>query len=137
MLKIRLVNNQVTLNNFKTFDAIEYVPNIPLTIKFQISDAETKIRFMANASAKMNIIFQKTDGGTLVKVASKLFNPNDLSLWTVSLTASESNSIVGSNFQVVLDNAGDSTLADLSDSSQLDAGQAYGVLSKQVLEGDC
>jgi len=137
MLKIKLINEQATLNNFKYFDNKEYIANFPFTIKFQVQDSESIQRLIPSASAKLNCIFQKRDSGELSKAASFLFNPDDRSLWTISFSATESNDIVGSNFQVILDFNGSSTLPDLSDSTDLRSGMAYNVISKVQFDGEC
>jgi hypothetical protein len=138
MLTIALLNENAQLNDYSIVETKDYIPNLPLKLNIQIGDNETGLRLMAQATpSKMNLIFQNSDGTELTKAAAAMFNPADMSMWTVSLTASESNAIVGSNFQVVLDMAGDSTLPDLSDATDLRSGMAYSKLSKITFDGEC
>lgn len=138
MLKVKLVDEAATLNNFRYVEAKEYIPNFKFTINFQVLKVETNMRFMAQTGSKLNVVLQKSDGLTLVKTATKMFSPGDLSMWSISLSAAESNAIVGSNFQIFLDVPGDSTLGDLSDSTDLQTGAAYNVLAKVLFDGgDC
>jgi hypothetical protein len=130
MLTIALLNENAQLNDYSIVETKDYIPNLPLKLNIQIGDNETGLRLM-------NLIFQNSDGTELTKAAAAMFNPADMSMWTVSLTASESNAIVGSNFQVVLDMAGDSTLPDLSDATDLRSGMAYSKLSKITFDGEC
>lgn len=137
MLKIKLLNEQATLNNFVLLDTKEYIPGLPLKIKFQISDSETLQRLIPGVSAKLNATFQIRDGSELVIAGTMLFNPDDRSMWQVALTALQSEDIVGSNFQVDLDFTGDSTEDDLSDATDLRSGMAYSVLQKVTFDGEC
>lgn len=137
MLKIKLLNEQLTLNNFSFISVKEYVPNYPLEIKVQISDSETTQRLIPSTDAKMNALFQKRDGTTLTKVCTMIFDPDDRSMWEASLTASETNDIVGGNVQFVLDFDGDSTTLDLADATDLRTGMAYSVLAKVTFDGEC
>lgn len=138
MLTINLLNENAQLNDYTIVEAKQYIPNLPFKIKFQILDSETAKRLMAATTpSKMNLIFQQSDGTTLTKAASPMFNPQDMSMWQVSMTATEANNIVGSNFQVLLDMAGDSTLSDLSNASDLRSGMAYNVIQKITFDGEC
>lgn len=137
MLKIKLINEQAELNNFSYVEVKEYIPNLPFSVKFQIQDSETKQRTIPNNAAKLNCVFQLRDGTELVKSASKMFSPDDKSMWKVDLSKTESNNIVGGNFQVILDFEGDSTLIDLSNATDLRSGMAYNVLSKIQFDGEC
>lgn len=137
MLKIKLLNEQTTLNNFKHVENKEYIPALPFVIKFQISESETLQRLIPTTNAKLNVIFQKRDGSELVKAATLLFNPDDRSMWNISISAAEASDIVGSNFQVILDFNGSSTVSDLSNSTDLQSGMAYNLLSKIQFDGEC
>lgn len=137
MLKIKILNEQCTLNNFSFLDVKEYIPNLPLKLKVQINDSETEQRLIPGTSAKMNAIFQKRDGTSLVKACTMLFNPDDRSMWQVLLTGVESNDIVGSNVQFDLDFTGDSTLGNLSDATDLRSGMAYSIIQKITFDGEC
>lgn len=137
MLTIKLLNEQCTLNNFDYLEQKEYIPNLPFKLKYQISDSETKQRLIPGTAAKMNAIFQTRDGSTLSKSCTMLFNPDDRSMWEVSLTAEESNDIIGSNVEFHLDFNGDSTVDDLSDATDLRAGMGYSLLAKIVFDGEC
>lgn len=137
MLKIKLLNDQMTLNNFSFVAVKEYVPNFPLDLKVQISDSETQQRLIPSTVAKMNAIFQKRDGTALTKACAMIFNPDDRSMWELELTASETNDIVGGNVQFLLDFDGDSTTPDLADATDLRTGMAYSILGKVTFDGEC
>lgn len=137
MLKIKLINEQATLNNFSYVETKEYIPNFKFSIKFQIQDSETLQRVMSDVGASCNVILQKRDGSELVKPAAYMFDPDDKSLWQVNFTAAESNDIVGGNFQVLLDFDGSAIEEDLSDSDDLRSGMAYNVLAKIQFDGEC
>lgn len=137
MLKIKLLNEQLTLNNFHYLEVKEYLPNLPLSLKIQISDSETMQRLIPGTAAKMNATFQKRDSTELVKAGTMIFNPDDRSMWKFDLTAAEANDIIGGNVLFELDFLGDSTLPDLSDATDLRAGMGYSILAKVTFDGEC
>lgn len=138
MLKIKLINEQATLNNFNHVDIKEYMPNLPFTLKVQISDSETEQRLIPSATARMNAIFQKRDGTSLSKAMAMMFNPDDRSMWSVTLTAAEAVEVVGSNVQFDLDFNGSATAPpNLSDSTDLRSGMGYSILAKIQFDGEC
>lgn len=137
MLKVKLLNEQCTLNNFEYKEVKEYIPNLPFKIKLQIMDSETDHRLIPGTAAKMNAIFQTRDGEELTVAASMLFSPDDRSMWEVSLTAEQSNDIIGGNVQFMLDFQGDSTTPDLADATDLRAGMGYSIIAKVTFDGEC
>jgi hypothetical protein len=137
MLKIKLINEQCTLNNFHFVDVKLYTPNLPFKIKIQILDSETLQRLIPGTSAKLNAILQVRDGTQITIPGTMIFNPDDRSMWQIAITAVQSNDIVGSNVQFNLDFTGDSTTSDLADASDLRSGMAYSILSKIQFDGEC
>lgn len=137
MLKIKLLNEQLTLNNFHYLEIKEYIPGLPFKIKVQIQDSETLQRLIPNTGAKLNATFQQRDGTELVKAGTMIFNPDDRSMWEISLTDDEANDIIGSNVLFELDFNGTSVQPDLSDSTDLRAGMGYSILAKVTFDGEC
>lgn len=129
MLKIDLINDQATLNNFSILPNKEYVAGYPLVIKFRISDSDTKLRLIPSTVATCTCTFQKSDGTELVKTGTMLFNPDDRSLWSISLTTQDTLDVVGTNMLVKLDMLGDTT--------DIRIGMASNVLSKITFDGEC
>lgn len=138
MLKIKLINEQATLNNFNYVEVKEYIAGQALSIKVQITDSETKQRLIPDTGARLNAIFQKRDGTELKKAGTMLFNPDDRSMWKIDLTSAETTDIIGSNVKFELDfNGSASAPPDLSTSTDLRIGMAYNVLSKITFDGEC
>lgn len=129
MLTVKIINNQATLNNFFYVDSISYVAGIAFSIPFEIFDDETKLRLIPATTATMTCVFAKSDGTTLTLPATMVFNPDDRSIWTVSISAPNSLLIVGGNFEVILDFLGDGT--------DIRVGFAQNVLDKITLDGEC
>ena len=129
MLDIKLINSQATLNYYFYISSVQYSTSESVTINFQLFDVDSGVRFIPSSSATCNVTFKQNDGTMLTVAASFLFNPSDLSMWKVSLTAMQVANIVGSNFQVTLDVLGDGTNIQ----------QALGVnlLSPIYFDGDC
>lgn len=138
MLKIKLINEQATLNNFNYVEQKEYVAGNPFVLKIQLTDSETKQRLIPSATANLNAIFQKKDGTELTIAAAMLFNPDDRSMWSVSVSAANSLEITGSNVKFELDFNGSAAAPPvLSDSTDLRVGMAYNVVSKVTFDGEC
>ena len=129
MINIALLNDQPTLNNYYSITSVQYIPGETVKINFQILDVDAKIRFIPPSAATMNVTFKKSDGTDLVKAATKLFDPDDRSIWQVSLDATESPLIIGNNFLVTLDVNGDAT--------EIEQGIGENMLTKNLFEGDC
>lgn len=138
MLKIKLVNEQIALNNFHFVEVKEYIAGQPLKLKIQINDSEIGQRLIPVLTARLNAIFQKRDGTELTVAGSMLFTPDDRSMWLIALSGAQTLDIVGSNFKVELDfNGSAATPPVLSDSTDLRVGMAYNVLSKVTFDGEC
>lgn len=110
MLEARLLNSDATLNNFKEISQVQYVPGEVLKIVIQLMSPQLDgIRYMpADSGATVDMVFQQSDGTELTKAAS-LVNSLDRSIWTVTLTSTESQAVIGSNIVAVLDELGDDT----------------------------
>ena len=128
MLEARLLNSEASLNNFKELASVSYVPGEVVKVAFRLFDPQLEIRFVPLASSTVNITIIKTDGTNLVKAAS-LISADDRSMWTFTLSATESTEIAGSNIQVDLDNGGGGT--DIRKTVIQNA------LIKQTISGDC
>lgn len=138
MLKIKLVNEQSTLNNFHFVEVKEYIAGQSLNLKIQITDSETKQRLIPATNANLIATFQKRDGTELVIAGSMMFNPDDRSMWLIALSGAQTLDIVGTNFKIDLDFNGSASVPPvLTDSTDLRTGMAYSVLSKITFDGEC
>lgn len=129
MIAIQLLNDEAALNSFSVIETKEYVPGDDIKINFQILDAQSKNRLMADGAATMTVVFQLSDGTELTKDAAFLFDSEDKSMWQVELTGADTMNVVGGNFKVVLDFLGDTT--------DIRMGMAYNALSKITFDGEC
>jgi hypothetical protein len=129
MLNVKLLNDQAELNYYFNITSVSYIPGETVKINIQFFDVDSGVRFIPSTSATCTAQFKQNDGTMLTKTASMLFNPDDRSIWQISLSTAESQVIVGSNFLVLLDVLGDSTNVQ----------QAMGVnmLSPVYFDGDC
>lgn len=128
MLSIKLLNQEASINNFFYVGHIEYVPGEAFKVNIQLINKEINQRLIPDNLATVDIIFQKTDGTELTKVATKIFGADDKSAWKVSLSAVESSTIIGSNFKVKV-TAYDGT----NNASAI----AYNVLQRNSFDGAC
>lgn len=129
MLAIKLLNDQATLNNFYNVSSRDYIPGDAFTLNFQIFDSQTKQRFMADADATIEVVFQKNDGSELTVEADVLFE-TDRSMWSVEMTAESTETIVGANFMVVM-------TTEVDEEDVIVSGMAYNALSKITFDGEC
>jgi hypothetical protein len=109
MITAVIINTQATLNNFAVTNTVSYVPGTTAKLNFQIQDPETGIRLIPGTGATCTAAFLKNDGTNNVKTCTMLFNPDDRSLWTTTLSPTDTMSIIGSNFILTLDVLGDGT----------------------------
>lgn len=137
MLKVKLINEAATLNNFKYIDSKDYVPNVPFKLKVQFFDTETDQRIMADSGAKAVAVFQTRQGTDLVVPGTFMFGPDDKSMWNFDISNTYSNDIVGSNVLFKLDFDGSSSDPDLADSDDLRSGFGFAILAKNVFDGEC
>lgn len=128
MIKAKLLNSEASLNDFFLVEAIEFVPGENLTIALQIFNAEKGIRYIPPVAATMTLTFIDSEGDELVKNAA-VIHADDRSMWKVSLTQLETETLAGQNIIVTLDVNGDATLI-------YKALIANGVI-RSNLSGDC
>ena len=129
LITANLINVQATLNNFFKVPSVNYIPGQPVTINFQIVDPVSGNRLVAGASGTCSVVFYNTDASQLTVPASMLFNPDDKSMWSVTLTGMQTQNINGGNFIINLDELGDGT--------KLDSGIINSVLLPVIFDGTC
>lgn len=129
MITIALINNLAVLNNFVAEDAIQYVPGSTVKVNFQISDDQTNQRLIPGTAAECTATIQNSDGTFTDIDCTMLFNPDDRSCWSFTMTTDMTMLLVGGNFKVTLDFLGDGT--------DIRVGMAYNVLSKITFDGSC
>jgi hypothetical protein len=137
MLKVKLIDEQATLNNFKYVDTKEYIPGQRLVLNVQILDAETGQRLIPDSGAQINAIFQQSDGTELTIPGSALFDPDDRSMYQFVLTGAQTLLVIGGNVRFDLDFNGSGTLPALANSSDLRMGMGYSLIAKITFDGDC
>lgn len=129
MLSVAILNDQPALNNYFIVDSVNYIAGETVVINFQFSDPEVLIRFIPGTLATCTVTFKLSDGTNLVKTATMLYNPDDRSIWTVTLSSSESLQVIGSSFLASLDVVGDA--------SNIQQAIATNVMSKTFFDGEC
>lgn len=138
MLLIKLLNEQATLNNFTYVETKKYSAGADVKIKVQLNDEETTRRLIPDATARLNAIFQKSDGTELTVQCTLLFGQDDRSVWQAILTAANTLLVVGSNIRFDLDFNGSATVPPvLTTSTDLRTGMAYQAISKVTFDGNC
>lgn len=124
MIKLKLLNSQATLNDYKVLNAIDYTPGEEIRLVVKLINSQLDIRFIPDAAATLNFEFLDTDGNTVTK-AGTVF-ADDRSMWEVTLTETETLTLTGGFIKVVLDDNGTTMIAI-----------AKNVLSKILIDGDC
>lgn len=128
MIKAKLLNSDASLNDYFYIEAIEFVPGENLTIAIQIFDAQRNIRYIPPLAAAMTMTFIDSNGDDVIKTAA-VIDADDRSMWKVSLTQLETETLAGQNIIITLDSEGDQSVI-------LNAFMAN-VVIRTNLAGDC
>lgn len=96
-LTAKILNSDALLNSWKEIGSVDFIPGSAKTIVLRLFDLEEDLRFVpsdAGGGPTLSLTFTKTDGTSLVKAAT-ILNAADRSMWTVSLTATETSDLFG------------------------------------------
>lgn len=108
MIKAKVLNSDAVLNNYKEIGSLEFINGEQKTLNIQLFETELNLRYVPPTTCVVTLLFNKSDGTTLSKTASVL-DSGDRSLRTVSLSESETTTLIGGNVQISLDILGDAT----------------------------
>lgn len=128
MLQAKLLNSEATLNDFLYLGSVEFVPGENVTVCLQLFNSERAIRFIPPAAATLTLTFTNSDGDQFDKVATKI-DVDDRSLWKVSFTQVETETLAGQNIIATLDVNGDA--------SKILIAFMPNVIIRSNLSGDC
>lgn len=128
MISAKILNSDAVLNNYIFLTSIEYVPGETVILNTKIYNPQLDIRFIPNNAATMTMTFKNSDGTDLIKSATKI-SADDKSMWTTTLSASETENLASSNIQIDLDTLGDTTIIYKT--------VIRNGLSKILITGDC
>lgn len=99
ILKLQMLNEDATLNNFQDIGSAQFVPGHALTLVMRLMQTQRDLRYVPDAAATMEITFQLSDGSELTKSLSFL-DAGDRSLLEVELTDVETELLIGQNLVV-------------------------------------
>ena len=128
MISATLLNSDAVLNNYITLSSIEYVPGETVILNIKLFNPQLDIRYVPDAAATMTMTFKKSDGTDLIKTATEL-DTDDRSMWTTTLSGTETLDLASSNIQIDLDTLNDATIIFKT--------VIRNGLSKILITGDC
>ena len=112
-----MLNEDATLNNFVNVGSAQFTPNFPVKFVMRLIQQVRDLRYVPSASATFSITFKLSDGTTLTKTPTFL-DAGDRSLLTVSLSASETQLLIGQNLSVTVTDGSDVSAASLQNAIQ-------------------
>lgn len=113
MLSAIIINEDAELNSFYDIGSLDFVPGSDVTLCLQLTkENKQPERYIPPAAAELTLKFLQVDGSELSKSAT-LIDADDRSLWTLDLTAAETQELVGGNILISLDVLGDASQIEL------------------------
>ena len=101
-LGIQMLDSISTLNDLKFRNQIDILPGETSTVMFQLTNADAGMRYMPGTGSSVGIVIKSVNKAfTLTKAATQPF-PQDLSIWSFNLNATETGSMAGVNMFVTL-----------------------------------
>lgn len=128
MLGARLISPDGTLNSFESLSALPFVPGETLTIRLQLTQPlKGSLRYMPAAGATLEARFIVNDTPEELDLAlSEAFDPDDRSIWEVTLTPAQTEILVGSNIELTL-----------TEGAVISKAKIGNILQRTNLSGDC
>lgn len=117
ILKLQMLNEDATLNNFQDIGSAQFVPETPLKLVMRLLQTQRDLRYVPDVAATFSMDFQLSDGTILTKVPTFL-DASDRSLLTVSLTALETELLIGQNLVVTVTEPSGNSVAALPSALQ-------------------
>ena len=109
MITAKLLNSNAALNDYSYIGTISFIPGENVKISFQIFDDQSGNRYIPPVGATITCTLIDVDGNPIEKTAA-LVSADDRSMWTFTLSQTDSEDIVGMNIEGELDVNGDGTL---------------------------
>ena len=111
MIKAKLLNSDAILNNFTEIEAVTYVPGENVDVVIRLFASQRPHRFVPpNGAAIVKFKFQTNNIITpILEKTATAVDALDRSMWTISLSQAESQTLIGSNIEVEVDLLGDGT----------------------------
>lgn len=128
MIKAKLLNSEASLNDFFTLGALDFVPGETVDIALQIFLSQRDIRYIPPAPATLTATFIDSDGVEF-EVEAEVIDADDRSMWMISLTPTQTETLAGQNIELTLDVEGNGTIIYKT--------LMENVLSRVNLSGDC
>jgi len=100
MLKLKMLNSDATLNDFRDIGYLTFISGETLSVVMRIEQkAKNYIRYIPDAAATITIDLLKSDKTTITKTASFPF-ADDRSIIKFEISDSESPDIIGQDLKV-------------------------------------
>lgn len=117
ILKIQMLNEDATLNNFQDIGSAQFAPGVALKLVMRLQQTQRDLRYVPDAAATFSMDFLLSDNTTLTKVPTFL-DAGDRSLLVVELTDVETELLIGQNLVVEVTEPGGVSVASLPQALQ-------------------
>ncbi len=109
MLIADVLSTDTTLNSFDVIGSLQFIPGEETTLFIRLKQPMRKdlLRYVAPDTATLTISLPKKDGTMLEIEAEGL--EGDLSIWSSVLEETDTEELIGGNFNFVIDLLGDGT----------------------------
>lgn len=102
MLIADVLNSEATLNNFDVVKTVDFIAGYTfrLVIRLKQPQHPTKLRYVAASGATLTASLPKKNGNSLQLSMTPL--PDDRSIWSVTVSDTDSEDLMSGNFTFVL-----------------------------------
>lgn len=106
MLSAQILNSSASLNDFDIIGSIQFIPGAPFTLVLRLTQPQRddELRYVADSGASLTLTLTQKDGTTLDLTASEF--TDDRSIWSVSVTALQSDELASGNLIFTLNEGG-------------------------------
>lgn len=112
MRSARLINSDASLNTFFEIGTLDFVPGTQTVLALRLFDSQKALRYVPPATSVLKIYLQKTDGTELEKTML-VIDADDRSMWSVTLTDTDTADLIGGNVRFELDPLGDASVIEI------------------------
>lgn len=117
VLKLQMLNEDAILNNFQVIGSAQFIPGYELKLVMRLMQSARDLRHVPSSAATFSMTFLKSDNTTLTKTPTFL-DAGDRSLLTVTLSALETQLLIGQNLSVEMTDGSVVSVASLQNALQ-------------------
>lgn len=102
-LGVQMLEAESSLNNLMPVNQLEISPGETATVMFQLVNSKSGQRYIPATGATMTArLVSVNDANVVSKIPSQPFSADDRSIWSFSMSATDTSKAAGVNLEVVL-----------------------------------